>query len=496
MATVSVDALLRYGSTAILVASCVVGIGKWAQDQFFSEGSRRSRFMNEQPVDDKNKKHAFELALVAAKKLVRAAALPVTTIACAWSLALNPEHLPLIVPPLFKQYSQAGTSNFAPLYAKNLQEAFELGQAYREHKQAEMFKDEAGVNNALQKVQALLKRSTPVTSAQLNALPQTLKDIDGKKGPFQRLLGLLTITNVVQGISATVVAGTIVPFFVYVFGERVAKLAVDFFNHVLIPIHHTIKPLYEPFCYAATAVAAVESARYPRGDALSMTGTMSAFTSILMFVGSWLYTTSKIDDHSGTHMNQWISMTSIFFTAYTIPLAILHQSKFLGYLAAAGMAVSLGFSAFSTGMCLFIGFDSKSSLATCTVGCGLLSGAMASAKALELSSRFLEPFQGPVSTISTSVFFLGMLILAEMESRHTQFLGCCASYIISGEMLGLAGMSNAAKTWLGIYGFSRFCIWTSREPDIIKIFGGALTSFFIARFLSRNPKYLTSAIFG
>ena len=121
---------------------------------------------------------------------------------------------------------------------------------------------------------------------------------------------------------------------------------------------------------------------------------------------------------------------------------------------------------------------------------------MAAARSNQVESRYLTPFQSPVSTVSTSVFFLGMLIIAEMRKAHLQFLVCAGGYIAAGEILALPGMSNAAKTWLTIWGFSRVCLMTNKINGIVAWFSGGLMLYFGAKFLQRNPKYVSAAIFG
>jgi hypothetical protein len=91
-----------------------------------------------------------------------------------------------------------------------------------------------------------------------------------------------------------------------------------------------------------------------------------------------------------------------------------------------------------------------------------------------------------------------MLIQAEgRASKHLQFIVSAVGYIVAGELLSLPGMSNAAKSWGVVYLFGRWCqVAMDSHVAILHLFLGFVALFISARFLSRNPKYITAALFG
>jgi hypothetical protein len=447
------------------------------------------------------KKDPFPLWLRKTYLFVRATIFPLATIACIWSLTYRPEWLQSVIPPIFSDYAQTATTKFVPLYARDLTEAYDLGRISYTHDQALAAGNSAGVQEALQKTSALLKNSRDnVTSEQLGALRKTLSDLDNNRGPLQRLMGLMSLTSVLQAISMLGITALAIPFITITGGKPLVRTVKWCWRNFGEAILRKTYPLIEPLVHILPIIVAVESSRYPIGDQLSYAGTLTAFGSQIVFAiavaVSWGLADYRRQPYFGHQYNGEQNAAWMMALA-AMPLAILHESKFFAYWASLLLTVAMGFTAFAGGGCLFLGFNSRNQLAKSTMGCMLISVAMACIKSLGfVDNKYLEPFQGPLTTLTTAVFFLGMIILAWAEKKHKQFITTVAGYIVVGEMLGLTGMSRAAQTWGVVYAFGQYCMLSCQANILFGAFSSFVALYFVGRFFTNHPEMITYAFWG
>lgn len=273
-------------------------------------------------------------------------------------------------------------------------------------------------------------------------------------------------------------------------------------TQVIVPTVKALVPYYELILYPLTLYIALESLRYPSTDAYSMAGTMTAVTSLAAFVLSWLYTT-YLNAQGGGDQELWMCITATLFSAAAVPLAYAHQSKLLGYLAVLGGLVAGGFSGYSYGWCLFIGFNSGREALRVAGSCLMATLGISAFRALGLSNEWINPFIGPISILGTSVYFLALMVVTLerftfFNKADILYMANIAVYIILGEVNGQPGMANVAKVYGALHAFFMFCRFSPKGPGFIicYTFGGFAGLYWLSLFLNRNPQYIASVFSG
>lgn len=422
-------------------------------------------------------------------------AAPVATVAASWCLALRPKWFLDNIPSLFSSYA-GSLKRVLPLHPTNLKDAFDLGAAYHSLLQGKL-------EEALAAAAKIAGRA--VTRAELEALPKLIEDMVNEKSTIGKILGAFSIVNMVWFVSIVGLGVFVGPFLYYVLSplrEILYKFSVFLFNKI-IALGKILLPLGEPLLYTLSFLVLVEAHRYAEvngDDPYTMTGVMTAVTSIAALLLSWGSTTA-FNSTGGGDKELFMTITSTLATLYCIPTAVTHQSKFIGYIAMTFCAMALKFSAYSTGLCTMIGFHSYRDLMKAAFGCGSLMVFNFVLKAVGVDSRWLQPFQSAVGVLGTSVYLLALDInmYVSRDSLATIWnLINIGGLIVAGELLQMHGMANVGKTYAGLFLFTLFCkahptrgdgmvVWWFAFFGIL--YGGSL-------FLSRNPQYLAAVMAG
>jgi hypothetical protein len=280
--------------------------------------------------------------------------------------------------------------------------------------------------------------------------------------------------------------------------QACAEVARIVWTKILVPTGRFLYPLAEVACYAAPFLAAVESSRYALGDPYSHAGVMVAVLAIPMHLGAWTYTTSKISSGGGD-VRTWASLTSLILAATMAPLAILHESKLLGYATVVSLTSFLGFGAASYGLCIAIGFNDEKSMMRAATSCLLMSSFFVVLRGLGIDSRLLAPFESAATVFGSSVYFLALLIVALTERKaggHLVMIANLIAYGIAGEILGLPGLSNVAKTYGGLYAFTFTGRKLAQGKSVVGYFLFSALLVGVSFYISANPVVVSALLFG
>ena len=261
-------------------------------------------------------------------------------------------------------------------------------------------------------------------------------------------------------------------------------------------------PLYEPLAYTVSLFVLCEAARYAESkDPYGMTGTMLAVTSIAMFGLSWGLTTAR-NSTGGGNFEVFMSISWTLGALYCIPCAKTHQSTLIGYLAVSALAAAMKFSAFSSGLCMMIGFNSKQDLIRSCFGCGAITVLAAVMKVLVGSqSEWFMPLESASSVIGTSIYLLGLDILCFIEKKHVKYhafyIANLVAFVVAGELLGMRGMSNVGKTYSAIYLFTMYCSAApTGDAMIIWLFALFGMLYSGSLYINQHPEYVVALFSG
>jgi hypothetical protein len=439
-------------------------------------------------------------------KIARWLSAPIAASSAALVLALESKPILARLPSLLTFYG-ASLLKVLPLHPRSIQDAFELGIAYRAYMSANGA--EAAVAEALQLAAKIAKR--PVTVAELVALPMVIDDLMNERGIISRVLSAFSIINILWFIAILGISVTVGPFLYYILEpiRRHLLAASKWLYEQLVRLAKWAIPLYEPLSYVLSLLVLVESARFAdatANDAYSMTGSMLGATSIAMFVLSWIYTTVK-NSHGGGDKELYLTVSWLVGASFCIPAAKIHQSSLLGYAAVGCVVSALRFSAFSRGLTVFIGFESRQALVRATCACGAMTAACVAVKLVQTEghsaahSPWLVPFHSAASIVGSTVYLLGLDIncFRNTARSHAFYIANLAAFIIAGEVLHMPGLANVGKTFFGLLLLTVYC---EAMPDgrdgsaIVWVFFLFAFIYGFSMFLSTRPELVGACLAG
>eukprot|EP01061_Rhynchopus_euleeides_P035132 TRINITY_DN59200_c0_g1_i1.p2 TRINITY_DN59200_c0_g1~~TRINITY_DN59200_c0_g1_i1.p2 ORF type:complete len:187 (+),score=57.97 TRINITY_DN59200_c0_g1_i1:70-561(+) len=154
----------------------------------------------------------------------------------------------------------------------------------------------------------------------------------------------------------------------------------------------------------------------------------------------------------------------------------------------------MGFTAFGTPLTLYIGFDSLEQCARTAGACLFLTLGRAALRAAGVDNMFLRPFASAVDVFGTSVYFLALVILGAFERKGKALLWVnLAAYLCLGSVLGMPGLTNAAKVWTSLELFVAYCMYfpkESEEQGVVFMFTVCGILYGASLYLSTHPELI------
>ncbi|CUG06454.1 membrane-associated protein, putative [Bodo saltans] len=424
---------------------------------------------------------------------------PVATVAATFCLALRPQLFQAVLPAVFGHYG-AQLHKALPLHPKDILEAFQLGTAYR------MLTHEGNLTSALDIGQQIAGR--PVTEDELRRIPQLMHEHMNHQDIVQQVLAAFSIVNTIWLVAILGLLATVGPFL-----YALLKPLRGFLYHLSeVLLEYTIKiakrlfPLSEMLLYTLSLYILVESSRYHHQlnhgvDAYGMTGAMTACTGVAVFGAAWAYTTvlNGKQQHS-VDVEYFMTLTWILASLLCLPLAYLHQSHLFGYGVVVAASAALGFSAFSSGLCTMIGFESRDALIRGAVGCGSMTAVAFVIQTFGFHNGWTTPLVEPLSVMGTSVYLLALDIhafLARDWRSRGFFIANLVVITVGSHFVGLAGSANVAKVFGSLFLFTVACEKFPRgEAFKVWIFVMFAVLYGISLYVSRNPELVVSVVSG
>jgi len=197
-----------------------------------------------------------------------------------------------------------------------------------------------------------------------------------------------------------------------------------------------------------------------------------------------------------------------YMTAIGFPLAIKHQSLFLGYLGVTSAYWALGFSAMCFGgLCFVIGFDNEDSMYRLLILNLLLEPWVLLLEIFPPSAEYqwlFYPFSHALMVYGHIVYFLTLLIMSSIDTRDR-----CGPYwfiqaimVLSlgittamGLTLALPALINISLTFMILYVMIKVTERTySEDWFIVVVFFGFILLGIASMYLSTHPDFLQSLI--
>jgi len=395
-------------------------------------------------------------------------ALPVLYSVACWYVLGDSEAVRKRLPQCFKP---AGapllTTTTTALLPRSVPQAFSLGRAVERNDAAEASK--------------LLK--TEVLRKDLPRIAEAIAQLATRGSPLQQLLGLLSFVNVLGVLALVGVAVSVGP---------AAWVLVRPVIEALKPLGRLVRQLAsllsDPAVFGMAAYLIAESTRLERHwasnaqvAALGALGVAPAALSWtlrrgLPFGWSW----------GGDDTVKILRFFAFWFVSHLAPVAVLTQSRLIGFAAVAALYAALGFVV----MPLFwtlgwaIGFVSESAILRCEVASVLLLGTWAKAKDF-LPDRAITPFRGGVAVFGSLALGLAELIASssfvqDEHSRHYYLrnaisLGLFVATLAAGHLLHSPAIANTSLTF--------FVLWFTEKvmenaegtafwPSLLAVSGG------------------------
>lgn len=187
-----------------------------------------------------------------------------------------------------------------------------------------------------------------------------------------------------------------------------------------------------------------------------------------------------------------------------VPLAVIHGSSLIGFLAVLTIYGGLGFFVAAFGRGFLIGFSGKDSCHRCVAAAALTILIFTSLRVAGMDPAFLRPFGTGAMCLGNVMYFLGLLIISGREpwARGSNLRGYLARQawmllslllaLFFGHVFALPSMANTATTFL--------VLWTMEKQlevkwggwGIVVLFANFLFLYFVAHYLHTHPEHLLS----
>lgn len=271
---------------------------------------------------------------------VRWLLLPIIFVCFQWSLLLSPSQVLHSTPTLWTTAAENASLALKLPYTRV--QAFQLG--WHAALYTSCLASAVPSKNCTTHVDAANAVLSPTSYLTPKQLTQSylhtglqLEDEDRSIG--QHVIGFFNFVNLIWVVSILGALLTVVPFFLYIFGEQIAKILKTLYTNVLVPMHNL--GMFELCTYVITCLLSAQSCRYPvqHASAAALVG----LTGALGFVPCWTYSTALWAKNSQGKEQEFMALTGMLLALSLAPLAVVHASSLIGFFAVAAMYVACGF---------------------------------------------------------------------------------------------------------------------------------------------------------
>lgn len=392
-----------------------------------------------------------------------------------------------------------------PPHPKTRGQAFDLGR------QASLFEEYGCTNSTsieeqpercrmlLQRAGTAVGKGEPLQPSQLLGARAFITELEAQKSIVDRVTGFFSFVNIVWMVSIIGILLTVGPCLAYLIGPFLAKLASALIEHVIAPVAtylHRVGFL-EFLAFMLALGFSVQGSRYPAGQADA--AKMVALTGGLSFVPCWAYSTA-LHSTGGGNKNAFFTLSCSLLAAVLVPLALIHSSSLIGFLAVFSVYGALGFVAFAACGGFVIGFDSEDSAHRCLVASVVLVAVFAAMRIIGVDPQVLQPFATGAMVLGNVMYFLALLINSSKwrcrgssyGARQALMGGSLLLAIFVGSVFAMPAMTNTAITFMVLWGMEKETEVKWSGFAIVVLFANFVALYFIAHYLNTHPELIMS----
>jgi len=422
---------------------------------------------------------------------------PALFILATWIFCIAPDATERVVPSFGFGGVSKSLRGSLPLHPTSFHEAYELGVWATELQNGG---DEARI---LANATAVFQRK--VSRDDILRAEQYILQMQNDGGVITHVTGIFSFVNCIWLFSIIGIACVMIPFLGFVVSP-VMELLIDFFNYRIVPVIVIIQANHG-FSFLAFLICfwfEVQGQRYP-----SETGFYVSITGCLLAIPAWSYVVYR---HTWTKSEEYqkllYSMGScVFLSLVWFPMAILHDSTFLGFLAVACFYHSMGFGFECTGLRWRIGFfgEGENSVTRVIYSSAIIMIACILLKCFGLTRhRYFSPFSTAFNTLGPITYFLGLLILC--NPLYNFLFGTEGSYLRNNGImiaslalilavsypLNIVPLRNTGLVFAVLYAFEKIAeqpIWSGGRFIVgLMLFFVAL--WWVSLFLHSHPDFI------
>lgn len=327
--------------------------------------------------------------------------------------------------------------------------------------------DEAAV--LLNRPKSFIKSVNQLTAV-LNNL--RLEDNPSTASISQKVYGLFSTVNLIWLLSILGIAVTIGPSVYYIlkpFREFLLRSWRSLLENILEPLARRCHDygIFEIGAWVFSAWICLDGYRYYGHDAgryIGITGGSFSMLAFLYTMGTHGGKLSKLLYSKSSDRDKMLKIFLFRFAAWAgVPLALVFQSDFLGFVAVAGVFVMLGFSGSAGSFSYCLGFKDDDSLTRCLFGAVILLAATIGLHVRDSSLvPFLEPLQTAISVFGGMVLHIFLLIIS---AKNVYRRGEYPSYLVRnafmwctlllchyfGDTFRMTGLKNTSSVFTVLY---------------------------------------------
>eukprot|EP00746_Dinoflagellata_sp_MGD_P078416 gnl/MRDRNA2_/MRDRNA2_31362_c0_seq2.p1 gnl/MRDRNA2_/MRDRNA2_31362_c0~~gnl/MRDRNA2_/MRDRNA2_31362_c0_seq2.p1 ORF type:complete len:456 (+),score=41.66 gnl/MRDRNA2_/MRDRNA2_31362_c0_seq2:111-1478(+) len=433
---------------------------------------------------------------------------PVVFIVAHWRLLVGPELLLKWYPAPWTPPSGKGLEQVLPPHPRNLYQAHELGWYASIYS-----RDCQGINlersdNIPGRCQELLREAASVlglseiSGAQLQAVRGFLKDLDEQQSLMDRVRGFFSFVNIMWLISIVGILCSVGPMLVYIAGPMLYRLASAVVTRMVVPIGKALHRwgVFEVCGYMLALAFSIQGSRYPAGQ--EDAAMMVALTGGLALLPLWLYSTKLHVHTSGGNEKIFMAVTNSLLAATLAPLALIHDSRLIGFLTILAVYGALGFVCGAFGLGYYIGFAGEEAITRCITASVLLIVTFTTLRICAADLTFMRPFATGAMCLGNVMYFLGLLIWSSKSrsyreappyvARQAIMIGSLLIALLVGNVFSLNSMSNTATTFLVLWLMEKELEVRWSGFGVVVLFANFVFLYFISHYLHTHPEHIVS----
>jgi len=183
-----------------------------------------------------------------------------------------------------------------------------------------------------------------------------------------------------------------------------------------------------------------------------------------------------------------------------VPLAVIHASRLVGFLAVLAIYGALGFVFLAFGMGFLIGFNGANALHRCVVASVILMVGLTALRVSGLDPSYVRPFALGGMCLGNIMYFLAVLILSSKWHgdrdtyvlRQAAMLVSLIAAILLGSVYAIPAMTNTACTFLVLWLMEKELEVDWASCTVVVAFFNFVALFLASLWLHQHPQYILS----